>query len=309
MSPDVAALVRARLLAQAHASGEEFERTLVRFAVERWLFRLGTSAARNRCVLKGASLLTLWLPDPHRSTRDIDLLTSGDADDSAIRALIAEVCAIPCPEDGIVFDVSDLALESIRAEEEYTGVRGLFWARLGAARIRMQVDIAFGDAITSDPEETEYPVFLQRLPPGRIRAYPRVTIVAEKSEVMVKLEIRNSRMKDFHDVCALAAAFAFDGVTLRAALVACFDRRGTPWTAERPVALTPAFYQHEDPQKHWQAYLRSGGILVAPPARYEEVGEQIIGFLAPVRDSIVAGDRFEQKWTSQGEWTALRAAR
>jgi Nucleotidyl transferase AbiEii toxin, Type IV TA system len=271
MSPDVAASVRARLLAQAHASGEEFERTLVRFAAERWLFRLGTSAARNRCVLKGASLLTVWLSDPHRSTRDIDLLSFGDADDTAIRALITEVCAIPCSEDGIAFDLSELALEPIRAEEEYAGVRALFWARLGAARIRMQVDVAFGDAITSDPEEIEYPLSLQRLPAARIRAYPRVTTVAEKFEAMVKLGIRNSRMKDFHDVCALATAFAFDGVALRSAVIACFDRRGTPWTAERPAALTPAFYQHEDLQKRWQSYLKSGGILVPPPGRFVEV--------------------------------------
>jgi len=102
-------------------------------------------------VLKGASLLTVWLPDPHRSTRDIDLLSSGDATDAAIRTLIAEVCAIPSPEDGIVFDLSELTLEPIRAEEEYAGVRALFWARLGAARIRMQVDIAFGDVITFGP--------------------------------------------------------------------------------------------------------------------------------------------------------------
>jgi hypothetical protein len=301
MSPDVTASVRARLLAQAHASGEEFERTLVRFAAERWLFRLGASAVRNRCVLKGASLLTVWLPDPHRSTRDIDLLASGDSDDSAILALIAAVCAIPCPEDGIVFDLSELTVGPIRAEEEYAGVRALFWARLGAARIRMQVDVAFGDALPSNPEEIEYPVLLNQLPAARVRAYPRVATVAEKFEAMVKLEIRNSRMKHFHDVCALATAFAFDGVALRAAIVGCFNRRGTPWTAERPVALTPAFYQHDDLQKRWQSYLKSGGILVAPPG-FQDVGEQIIRFLGPVRDSIVAGDGFEQTWTSEGGW-------
>jgi hypothetical protein len=306
MSPDVAASVRARLLAQAHASGEEFERTLVRFAAERWLFRLGASAARNRCVLKGASLLTVWLPDPHRATRDIDLLTSGDADDSAIRALIAEVCAIPCPEDGIVFDLSELTLEPIRAEDEYAGVRALFWARLGAARIRMQVDSAFGDALTLNPEEIEYPVSIHQLPCALVRAYPRVTTVAEKFEAMVKLEIRNSRMKDFHDLCALTAAFTFDGAALRAAVVACFNRRGTPWTAERPAALTPAFYQHEDLQKRWQAYLKSGGILVAPPGRFEEVGERIIRFLAPIRDSIATGNPFEYTWTPDPGW-ALKA--
>ena len=66
MSPDVAASIKARLLNQARAQGEEFERTLTRFAAERLLFRLGESAARDRCILKGASLLAVWLPDEMR---------------------------------------------------------------------------------------------------------------------------------------------------------------------------------------------------------------------------------------------------
>jgi hypothetical protein len=306
MSPDVAASVRARLLAQAQASGEEFERTLVRFAAERWLYRLGASAARDRCVLKGASLLTVWLPDPHRATRDVDLLAvgdAGDAGDAAIRALITEVCGVPCPEDGVLFDLSSLSLEAIRAEEEYSGVRALFWARLGAARIRMQVDVGFGDAMTSGPVEIEYPAMLTNLPAARIPAYPREATVAEKFEAMVKLERRNSRMKDYHDIYALSAAFPFEGMALLTAVVACFDRRGTLWTGERPAALTPAFYQDEELQKRWQAYLKSGSILVAPPSQFEEVGEQIIRFLGPVRDSIVSDESFERAWTPTGSWT------
>jgi hypothetical protein len=59
MSSDVAASVRARLLNQARQHGEKFERTLARFAGERLLFRLDASAARNRCILKGASLLAV----------------------------------------------------------------------------------------------------------------------------------------------------------------------------------------------------------------------------------------------------------
>jgi hypothetical protein len=309
MSPDVAGSVRARLLAQAQASGEEFERTLVRFAAERWLYRLGASAARNRCVLKGASLLTVWLSDPHRATRDVDLLAVGNTDDAAIRALITDVCAVPCPEDGVVFDLAALSLEPIRAEEEYFGLRALFWARLGAARIRMQVDIGFGDAMTSGPEEIEYPAMLNHLPAARIRAYPREASVAEKFEAMVKLERRNSRMKDYHDIYALSVAFPFDGAVLRTAVAACFDRRGTPWTEERPGTLTPAFYQDEQLQKRWQAYLQFSSILVPPPSRFEEVGEQIIRFLGPVRDSIVAGDSFEHAWTLEGRWLTSSAGR
>jgi hypothetical protein len=53
MSANLAASIKARLLNQAKTSGEEFELTLTRFAAERLLFRLGASAARERCILKG----------------------------------------------------------------------------------------------------------------------------------------------------------------------------------------------------------------------------------------------------------------
>lgn len=86
MSPDVAASVKARLLARARAEGEEFERTLVRYAAERLLYRLGASNVRERCLLKGASLLSAWISDPYRATRDIDLLAFGPSDQEAILA-------------------------------------------------------------------------------------------------------------------------------------------------------------------------------------------------------------------------------
>lgn len=302
MSPDVAASVRSRLLNQARSQGEEFERTLVRFAAERWLFRLGASSARYRCLLKGAALLTVWLPDPHRATRDIDLLAFGRVDDAAIRSLIAEVCAVSCPEDGVVYDLAELSTEPIRAEEEYVGVRARFWAHLGKARIRMQIDFGVGDALASDPEEIVYPALLKALPPARVRAYPRTASVAEKFEAMVKLDRANSRMKDFHDIFALSGAFHFDGRGLREAVAACFERRGTPWTPERPLALTSAFYQDEDVRRRWQFYLSGGGILIPPPGAFEEIGERIILFLGPVRDSIVAGSAFERTWSPETGW-------
>ncbi|MDP3938113.1 MAG: nucleotidyl transferase AbiEii/AbiGii toxin family protein [Deltaproteobacteria bacterium] len=304
MSPDVAASIRARLLNQAKTRGEEFERTLTRFAAERLLFRLGASAARDRCILKGASLLAVWLPDPYRATRDVDVLASGPTDDAAIRSLIAEICAVACPEDGLRFDLSELVVEAIRAEEEYSGKRARFRAWLGNARIRVQLDLGFGDALAAQPEEIEYPTMLETLPMPRLRAYPRETTVAEKFEAMVKLDTRNSRMKDFHDLWALAGAFAFDGSTLRKAVTACFERRATRWTAEAPRGLTTAFYQMPDIETRWRRYLTAGAVLTPPPAQFEVIGERVIRFLGPVRESIVAGEPFASIWPAGGPWQA-----
>ncbi len=302
MTADVAASVRARLLNQAKASGEEFERTLARFAAERLLFRLGESAARDRCILKGASLLAVWLPDPYRATRDVDVLLSGQADDAAIRSLVAEICAMACPEDALRFDLSKLVVETIRPEDEYSGKRARFRAFLGNARIAVQLDLGVGDALTVQPEEIVYPTMLDTLPPPRLRAYPREASVAEKFEAMVKLDTRNSRMKDFHDIWALVGAFEFDGPSLQKAIAACFERRGTPWTDELPRVLTPAFYQMPDMETRWRNYRAAGAVLAPLPPQFAVIGERIIEFLGPVRSSIAAGEAFERAWAPGGPW-------
>lgn len=307
MSSDPSASVRARLLNRAKASGEEFERTLTRFAAERLLFRLGACSARDRCVLKGASLLSVWLANPYRTTRDVDVLASGPSDDEAVRALVAQICAVPCPEDALRFDLSELIVETIRADEEYSGKRARFRAWLGNARIGVQLDIGFGDAVAATLEEIAYPTLLPALPPPRLLAYPRETAVAEKFEAMIKLGTRNSRMKDFHDIWALAGAFAFDGATLQRAVAACFSRRATPWTIEGPPVLTPAFYEIPEIGTRWRNYRVAGGILHPPPERFAFVGERIIDFLGPVRRSIIGGRSWESKWSPAGPWSPPEA--
>lgn len=302
MSPDVAASVRARLLNQAKAHREEFERTLVRFADERLLYRLGASPVRDKCVLKGASLLTAWMHDPYRATRDVDVLAFGSPDAAAIRGLVEAVCAVPCPEDGLVFDVSTLVVEDVQGGDEYVGKRARLFAQLGAARIRVQIDFGFGDALPSGPQEIEYPTMLKGLPAPCVRAYPREASIAEKFEAMVSLDTRNSRMKDFHDVWALSTAFDFDGESLRTAIAACFERRGTPWLDEVPRVLTPAFYRQPEFEARWQGYLGVGGVLVAPPTQFEIIGERIIQFLGPIRERIVVEEAFGSAWRAGGPW-------
>jgi Nucleotidyl transferase AbiEii toxin, Type IV TA system len=300
MSPDVPASIRARLLQQSKQNGEDFERTLARFAAERLLYRLGASAARDRCLLKGASLLAVWLQDPYRATRDVDVLASGAVDDEAIQLLVTEICEVACLEDGLRFDITDLIIETIRPAEEYSGKRARFRAFLGKTRIAVQLDIGTGDVVAIAPEEITYPTILS-LPAPRLRAYPREVSVAEKFEAMVKLETRNSRMKDFHDIWALAGAFAFDGSSLQHAVAACFERRGTSWTDESPRVLTAAFYEFPDLAQRWRHYLAAGAVLVQPPAQFEIIGERIIHFLAPVREAIIAGKTLS-RWPSGGPW-------
>jgi len=126
---------------------------------------------------------------------------------------------------------------------------------------------------------------------------------------MVKLDIRNSRMKDFHDIWALSGSFVFEGLALSQAVARCFERRGTPWTRDVPLPLTPAFYQMTELEARWSAYLAAGAVLVPPPAQFAKIGERIIRFLAPLRESVLDGQPFGRHWPEGGPWQADEAGR
>ena len=69
MTKDLAASVRARLLNLAKAEGSDFNQVLVRYALERFLYRLSQSAHADRFVLKEALPIGLsdeFAVDPSR---------------------------------------------------------------------------------------------------------------------------------------------------------------------------------------------------------------------------------------------------
>ena len=282
----------------------EFELFLVRYACERFLYRLGESAVRDRCILKGATLLALWMKEPYRATRDIDLLAYGESDEETVRTIIRTVCSVPCEEDGIIFDPATLRVSPIQDNQQYQGQRARLRARLGTARITVQVDFGFGNAVTSVVDEEQLPTLVGGVPAPVLRAYPRVATIAEKFETMVHWGTGNSRMKDFYDVWALSETFPFDGVELREAVESCFARRGTALTQALPEALTSAFYSNANLQDRWQSYGQDGRLLSSPPSAFEEVGSRIQAFLGPVRESIIARDPFARHWPPGGSWTA-----
>ena len=177
---NAAASVRARLLEISRRRGVEFQLVLSEFAVERLLWRLGASTYSGRFVLKGATLFRLWSDSPHRATWDLDLLGRGSSAVADVVAVIRELCEIP-GDDGIAFDAASLVGEEIRSADEYVGARVRFEARLAGARIPVQVDVGFGDAIEPAPSLQTYPTLLDHEAP-RILAYPRETVVAEKLE-------------------------------------------------------------------------------------------------------------------------------
>lgn len=300
MSPDVAASIRARLLNRARSVGIEFQLYLVRYACERLLFRIGQSEFRDRLILKGGTLLSLWMPEPFRSTRDIDMLAFEENHDEVIGNVIVTVCAVPCPEDGLEFDVDTLKVSPIREGQAYGGQRATLTALLGNARATVRIDFGFGDAVS--PEDAVMPTLIDDLPAPSLLVYPMVSVIAEKFQAMVHLGLSNTRMKDFHDIWALSESFDVDGESLLAAVTDCFRTRGTPLTEEMPEVLKPEFYRDANIQTEWGRYCRVATLMEPPPASFEEVGRRVITLLGPIRESIMSGESFTTSWVAGMRW-------
>ncbi len=276
---NIAASVKARLQNVAAQRGESFNLLLLRYGIERLLFRLSQSPYADRFLLKGAMLFVVWDEKTHRPTRDVDLLGFGPSEKADLTRVFQGVAAMPVVDDGIVFDPKSVQADEIREDNAYGGVRVRLMGKLGTAEIPVQIDVGVGDAVTPAPETATFPALLD-FPAPQVRMYPVYTVVAEKFEAMVKLGIANTRMKDFHDVWFLSHRFEFEGPTLRRAIEATFARRQTN-LSQSPEAFTDAFANDPTKQVQWAAFLRRNG-LSGITDQFSEVVAVIRKFIEPV---------------------------
>lgn len=303
---NIAASVRQRLLNASRARREDFQVTLTRYGLERLLYRLSKSAHSDQFVIKGAMLFSAWNEVPHRPTRDLDLLSFGANDISHLEEMFREIVNTEAEPDGLEFFTERVSGGRIKEDQEYEGVRLSVQARLERARLSLQIDIGFGDAITPAPEEIEYPTLLADLPAPRLRAYSRYSVVAEKFQAMVMLGIANTRMKDFFDLWTLARSFDFDGRVLCQAMKVTFARRETEVPSTAPLALTPEFYGDRTKQSQWGAFLKRSQ-LDAQSTTLDEVAAALRDFLMPPASAVVEGKPFDARWTPITGWQTENA--
>jgi hypothetical protein len=233
-------------------------------------------------------------------SRDLDFAGYGNSDADDVIATFREICAVPVPDDGLSFDAATVRAEPIRDEAEYNGLRVRLRATLGAARIEMQIDIGFGNAIEPGANDVQYPTLLDA-PAPNIRAYPHEAVVAEKLHTLVVLGERTSRMKDLYDLYTLASQFLFDSAKLTRAIAATFERRKTKIDSMLPAGLAPRFFADEARATQWRAYLDRNN-LPGAPRDLAQAGERIQAFLAPVWIALAAGDKCSSTWPPGGPW-------
>jgi len=258
-SSNTAKSVHQRLLNVRDQTGEQFNHLLMRYGLERLLYRIQKAGYGDTFVLKGAMLFALWHDVPGRPTRDMDLLGSGDLTHDRLRAIFVEICHASVVDDGLRFDPHSIQTADIRDDQEYHGIRVRLLGFLGQARLAVQVDIGFGDALIPAPEDIEFPVILA-FPAPRLRAYHPATVVAEKLNAMVVFGVLNSRLKDFYDVYMILAHMEIEDEVLGEAIRATFVRRNTPLPRQIPSAFTPEFLAGGVRETQWQVFLHRSAL-------------------------------------------------
>jgi predicted nucleotidyltransferase component of viral defense system len=295
---NLAASVHRRLLNRVQEDDLNPNETFQRYALERFLYRLSRSPHAESFMLKGAMLFAVWEDEPHRPTRDIDLLGFGDDSAERMHSVFADVCQTEVEPDGVSFDPASVTVEDIREAQDYQGKRVIVKGRLGNARLQVQIDVGFGDILVHWDQRVTYPTLLD-FPAPDLRAYPAEAVIAEKLHAMVQHGMLNSRMKDLYDVYVLSRRLGFSGLELTGAVTATFGERRAALGDGPPAPLTPEFAADPTMQARWRGFLRRNRL---EPLDLVEVVGGLSAFLGEPLEAIMIGRRFESEWPAGGPW-------
>jgi hypothetical protein len=264
----------------------------------------GRSTYKNSFVLKRALLFELWTEQRYRPTRDADFLSKDDNNPVRYQQIFEDICDLNVEDDGVRFDRNTVKVEKIKEDQDYEGLRVTFTGFMEAARLPVQIDIGFGDTVTPDPVETDFPTLLDS-PAPRLLAYPRETVIAEKFEAMVRLGIANTRIKDFHDLKTLSKLFQFESEPLISAIRHTFECRKTALPVnEPPIALTEEFYANASKTSQWNAFISKNRIYIQPSS-LEKVAISIREFIMPLMQLEILSGKSRPQWEPSKVWTAV----
>lgn len=271
--------IKAKLKNRAIQEKRTFNEILTVYALERMLYRLSISEYAKHYVLKGGILLyALYKGDFKRGTADVDLLGYLSSNDLlTIENSFKVIINLPCPEDGIYYDVSTLKVGRINELKKYPGVKVSIECFLSKTKISVQIDIGFGDVVHPKIELIDYPTLLD-LPAPIIHTYSKESVIAEKFHAMVSLGYANTRMKDFYDIYALLNSYDFTLETLREAVQLTFLNRHTK--LGNVVAFEKDYGSDPYKKRIWTSFIKSKNIESS--LELDDVIANILKFLSPV---------------------------
>jgi predicted nucleotidyltransferase component of viral defense system len=277
----------------ARDTGQDVQDLQTIYALEGLLARLAASPYRDDFVLKGGVLLAAYAL--RRPTKDIDLQAtrlSNDVEEVAER--VRQIASVDL-EDGLVFDLAGVRAAIIREGDDYEGVRVKLGCSLGKSRVKIGVDVNFGDPVWPKPGRIELPRLVDvGRGPVELWGYPLTMALAEKIVTMLQRGEANTRWRDFGDVYLLAQHRSVSADDLLGSLRTVADYRGHPLTTLLPrLAQMP-----EVAQPKWAAWLRRSGRSELP-----EQFSSLLARIAAFADPVLGGEGEGGTWSPEnGQW-------
>lgn len=167
------------------------------YMMERFLCRINQSEYGDNFIIKGGFLISSLIGIDLRSTMDVDATVKGvPLNAETIGKIIDDIINIDLG-DNIVFGVEKIG--TIHEEGTYEDFRVTLMANFFNMKVPVKLDITTGDVII--PSEIDYDYSLLFTDKHlSIKAYPIVTILAEKIESIIARNVTNTRARDFYDV-------------------------------------------------------------------------------------------------------------
>jgi predicted nucleotidyltransferase component of viral defense system len=257
--------------------------------LECFLDRLARSRFTENFVLKGGMLLAAL--GARRPTRDIDFSTRAIRNETAdVLRITREIAGIAL-DDGLEFDAESATAETIREDDEYSGVRVTLGGALSRALVSFHVDVNVGDPIWPEPQRIELPRLLDGV--LLVRGYPLEMVLAEKIVTAIARGTANTRWRDFVDIHALVRHHQVDCATLRQSLLRVAEYRGITLS---PLSTALADYAGIA-QPRWLAWLKKQRLDATVPTEFSAVLELVALFADPV----CAGDVASGTWMPDGK--------
>ena len=273
------ASIKGQLLQIAKSAGKNHQLLLLRYFLERFLFRLSKSEYSKHFCLKGAAFLYALEGQKSRVTKDIDFLGIGiPSNHESMLQAVLEICKKEYEDDGVTFDLESISIDDILKDGNYQGVRISVTAHLERTKQRLQIDVGFGDRVIPAPMRITYPVILELEAP-ELLTYSIESTIAEKFEAMIDLGEINTRMKDFYDIYHLLKNHEINYLVLEEAIRETFKHRKTSTPQEHGL-FKPTFFMDEERNRFWIAWLKKTKLDDKLP--FEEVLKYIVSKLKPI---------------------------
>jgi hypothetical protein len=260
---------------------------MLEYLLERFLYRVSIHPlGRPYFVLKGGLLLAQF--GARRVTRDVDILGRAfPGEEQEIIRRITQIAATAV-DDGVTFEPGTLTTVVIRQDDEYHGLRLAMSATLSRARLKLQLDVSFGDPVTPAPVIIEYPQYLTG-ETFTLYGYPIATVIAEKLSTAIALGDLNTRDRDYADLHHLVTHHHLDGDELTTALQNTANHRGIQL---RPLseAISDLATRRQAPYAAWRR--RQGNAAENHPSTFADLVTTVTTFADP----LAAGTAHGRTW-------------